>query len=1239
MDPFTLAVLCVGISLSARIVKFITGEITENEKRKCQELKDKVNSLQGRFKEISQSFQSDADALNKEHAAQMTEARKRFQAELEKQEQIYQDQHEYRKNYRKQRQQDADRLIKAEAGHLKQSALAQQESLIQQMVSMLKERSDERIKENDELIHDLKDTISKLKGYKKEQCTEMRKNAFKLLEQELRTGLSKAKAYEGYLRGYQHVLERLCQQQSDELVFSFQLPQHYPYFGAIIQLSDAELQQIHQNNGWCYLYFHGLIRRRIYVKNQIRSQIGQSFFVEDFDDYLCNGEAVKAFGVSADKAAYFLCKRSGCFTGLPAVVTGYDRLTKDVFLRCGESMKLRMRQQNLLNSAHYPAIRSEIVVYPLEEYFHRNEGMRYYVTQRFEDTEISLTFHEIPVMIPQDKLIMFCKFFRDYNIYKEYDDAKIAPDDENNFENNRVKIQFQDAFLIRAVIQRHSSGTMYFKFEDFPDPSEGIHAENIFVSFHAVIKMYDQEELNDLLEHTESLAVRDEMTHLVMTVFREFQRQKELKAADGGSRYFQAWEQLTSQLKEFLTAGNSVMCMVKSFPYVLKTRTGDILFRYPIVNCDDLRKYYERQCLLNKSNCSLYFFMQWNAHRLNITIHPDFESVTVVLPKIYIEQDDAEMELRQLTEILIYKLELCVPEQRQLTSLYLFKTGRMANGELHLFALNAASIHSEQSEQTEINKIILKNNSLKADASQYSALTGALREKNWFMIQGPPGTGKTTVIRELIWQTLQIEPRAKILVVSQANVAVDNVLRGLLKAGCPNSMILRCGWNGKIAEDIRPVSYETKLQSYLDQVEQKSSDGDLTAMTWLDILGHSSQKNADLGNLLMLSHQIIGATCVGLAQKNIGLENATFDLVIVDEAGKALMPEVLIPMNKAKKLILIGDHKQLPPVIHPALYDPELIELDDRNYFKKEVFDTSFFEREFLSCPESNKTILTTQYRMPTMIGTMISSLFYNGQIKNGSGTEKKMPLYFDTSISLIDMSEISAYREDENGSPTNDFEARYVLFLVQEIRKKNPNIRIAVIMPYKGQKRRVINLFAEEMRDYVTNQIAIDTVDSFQGDEAEIVIYCTTRARRKTRFFSDYRRLNVAFSRAKNELIILASAKYLEQYAPDEPIHRVLEYLRNKKCIRKPVKIRLKMKKDSALHTVPIESIFAKEICSQESIENEITYYQDKGKFSYIPTATMSDGKYLILEGSSIYYASYSMGLDNLTVKVRSVN
>ena len=1236
MELITLAALCVGISLSAQIITFITGEITENEKQKYQKMKDDVNSMRCRFEGISPTFKSDVEALNKGHRDQILKAKAHLQNELDKREQICRDQHEYRKNYRKRRQHEADEQIEVEAARLEQINSAQQEALIQQMVSMLEKSTDERIRETDELLAELQDTISKLKAYNKEQSTEMRKNAFRLLKQELNTGLNKAKAYKEYLKKYKRVLKDLCRQSSDELIFSFMLPQNYPYYDAIINLSDQELQQIRQNNGWGELCFHGLINIRIYVKEQINDQIGQCFFVEDSAEYLRNGRKVRSFGISADKAAYYMCKRSGCFTGLPAVVTGYDRETKDVFLRFGEKMELRMRMQNFLNSAHYPAIRSEIIVYPLEEFYKPNEGMRYYVSQRFEDTEIALTFDEIPVMIPTDKLMMFCEYFRDHNIDKEYDDAKIAPCDENNVDSDRLKIQFQDTFSMSVVVKKHSTGTLYFEFESFLEPSERIHAENIFASFHAVINMLSQNELNDLLEQKESIAVRDEMTHLVMTIFREFRQQKELKAAADGSRYFQSWEQLTAQLKEYLTAGASVTCTVETFPYVYKSHTGDILLRYPIINCEDLRKYYERQQLLNTSNRFLQFFMVWNTQRLNVTIHPDFESVTVVLPQIYAKQDNAEMELRQLTEILIYKFEPCVPEQRQLTSLYLFKTGRMANDELHAFALNGTSIYSEHSD---IDVTTLKNDKLEADPSQYDALTRALCEKNWFMIQGPPGTGKTTVIRELIWQTLQTEPRAKILVVSQANVAVDNVLRGLLKAGLQSSMILRCGRNGKIAEDIRPMSYETKFQNYLEQVEKKSFEGNPTASTWLDILEHSSQRNADLGNLLMVSHQIIGATCVGLAQKSIGLENVAFDLVIVDEAGKALMPEVLIPMNKAKKLILIGDHKQLPPVINPALYDSELIELDDRNYFKKEVFDTSFFERLFLCCPESNKTVLTTQYRMPSMIGTMVSSLFYNGQIKNGVGTDNKMPFYFDTSISLIDMSEVEAYREDETSSPTNDYEARYVLYLVGEIRKKDPNIKIAIITPYKGQKRKVINLLTEKMRSYATDQIAVDTVDSFQGDEAEIVIYCTTRAMRRTRFFSDYRRLNVAFSRAKNELIILASAKYLDQYASKEPIHKVLEYLRNKNCLRKPASIRMLSRKKSDLHTVSIELVSAEEICSQADVELEIAHYRDKDRFSCIPIATMSDGKYLIVKNYQVYYAAISLGVEDLTVKVKSVN
>ncbi len=1145
MIPITLALTCLGISATSLAARYITGEITKKYKQDEQELKKSINAIRGNFEDVSRTFREQADALRSVNRDKIL----RLKAELDKEEQAYRDNYAQRESYRKQKLLETDEAAKAEEERLNQDFLAQKEKHLQEIYSLIRERAEKRMSENNDLIEELDKTIRSLKEYRDKQSTQMRKNAFQLLRQELRRGSHKAKAYKNYLESYQRVLKQLCEDQNNELVFSFCLPEKYPYFGALIQFSDDEPEQVRQNGGWCERRFHGLICVRIYVKDRNSIQNGQYFYVDDKQDYPQCGWA---YGVSADEAAYYLCKRSGSFTGLPAIVTGYDSLTKEVLMTCGESMQLRMKPQNLLNFSHYPAIHSEITVYPLYEKFQPEEKKNYfYVTQCFEDTEIALTFNEVPVMIPPEKLMMFCDFFRDNNINREYDDAKIAPVDENGIDNDRVKIQFQDVFLMQAVIRKHNLGAMYFEFEDFLDPAlDGIHAEDIFVPFHAVIKMYTDAELEEELVGENGKVVSDEMSNLVMTVFREIRQQKELKNANDGSRYFQAWEQLTGQLKEYLTVGKSITCAVKDFPYVRKMRSGDARMNFPIEDSDALREYYDELDRLNENRGKLSFFTECGSHRLNVEIPKDFESVEILLPRDYAEQEDIRMELMQLCEIVIYKFEFHVPEQRQLNALYRFKSGYMANDELHLFALNGEKIHPEQSE---LPKIALKNNRLAEDKSQYNALIGALREKNLFMIQGPPGTGKTTVIREMIWQTLQASPHAKILVVSQANVAVDNVLRGILEMGNSPSKILRCGHDEKIAEDIRPVSYETKVKEYRQMVARKAAEGNSAAREWLDILDNSAQKNADLGNLFMLSHQIIGATCVGLSQRNIGLEKAEFQLVIVDEAGKALMPEVLIPLNKAKKLILIGDHKQLPPVIHPALYDAEKIELDDRQYFKKEVFDISFFEHEFKSCPDSNKTMLTTQYRMPPMIGTMISELFYDGKIENGRGTEKKHPLYFDTSISLIDMSKVHEYSEKEEGSPTNEYEAQYVVYLIQSIRSICPKARIAVVTPYKGQKRVICSKLPQKM----DNNVVVDTVDSFQGDEAEVVIYCTTRANKKTPFFSDYRRLNVAFSRAKNELIIIASAKYLDRYDEKEPVHKVLDYLRGQKnCIREPVQL-----------------------------------------------------------------------------------
>ena len=322
----------------------------------------------------------------------------------------------------------------------------------------------------------------------------------------------------------------------------------------------------------------------------------------------------------------------------------------------------------------------------------------------------------------------------------------------------------------------NSSGIPYFEFESFPAASAGIHAEDIFVSFRATINMLEEKELNDLLDQEGSEAVSDEMSRLVMTVFREFRYQKEMKAAAHGSRYFEAWEQLTGRLKEYLSvSGESCTCTVSEFPIVQEKEKGDLKFRYVISEEEILRTFIQKQETLRETKGLPWplYFVNWNGYQLNTFISPDCESITIILPD-NLRNEKHVMALRELSHISFYKLEYCIPEQRQLTALYRFKNGNLANESMHLFALNGAAIHSDRLERCEI---ILKNDSLSSDASQYHALSAALQEKNWFMIQGPPGTGKTTVIRELIWQTLLQDPRAKILIVSQARGKSKDNLR------------------------------------------------------------------------------------------------------------------------------------------------------------------------------------------------------------------------------------------------------------------------------------------------------------------------------------------------------------------------------------------------------------------------------------------------------------------------------
>ena len=452
----------------------------------------------------------------------------------------------------------------------------------------------------------------------------------------------------------------------------------------------------------------------------------------------------------------------------------------------------------------------------------------------------------------------------------------------------------------------------------------------------------------------------------------------------------------------------------------------------------------------------------------------------------------------------------------------------------------------------------LFNKHIQSNKAQLDAVTRAFAEKHFFLIQGPPGTGKTTVIKELILQQLRLDPAAKILVVSQANVAVDNVLRGITELNIfanqsDRFQIVRCGTPDRIAQDMEEYSFEKRFEVYEDMLHTcPTSDKKVKSLRekWLQII--DDKNSADIvGGCLLSCFRIIGATCVGLENRHYGLSNVEFDLVIIDEAGKALAGELLIPINRAQKVVIIGDHKQLPPVIDPALYKDGAVEYDDVVEDKDlpDFLNRSFFQRLYEDCPDYSKCMLNIQFRMPPVIADLVN-IFYDGTLETGENCRHKKPMFLGNHLIFVDMKDIPEYKEEtlENGKKTGPFnkkEAEAAASVIEKIRVYYTG-RIVVITPYKMQK----SVLKREFEKRQFEDVWVNTIDAFQGDEENIVIFCTTRAVRHTKYFSDNARLNVAFSRAKNTLIFLGSSTYLKRRDKGDILRRIGDYLESKAAV-----------------------------------------------------------------------------------------
>ena len=179
-------------------------------------------------------------------------------------------------------------------------------------------------------------------------------------------------------------------------------------------------------------------------------------------------------------------------------------------------------------------------------------------------------------------------------------------------------------------------------------------------------------------------------------------------------------------------------------------------------------------------------------------------------------------------------------------------------------------------------------------------------------------------------------------------------------------------------------------------------------------------------------------------------------------------------------------------------------------------------------------------------------NLFYDGKLQTGENCYDKKPMFLKNNLIFVDMKNNPNYKETqdvyENGEksgPYNLEEISAAKIIVKKIRQYYSK-RIVIITPYKKQK----NLLIKAFKEFNDKNVWVNTIDAFQGDEEDIVIYCTTRSQKKTLYFSDNARLNVAFSRARNTLMFLGSSSYLKKYPMNHILHKVSDYLFDKACI-----------------------------------------------------------------------------------------
>ncbi len=428
---------------------------------------------------------------------------------------------------------------------------------------------------------------------------------------------------------------------------------------------------------------------------------------------------------------------------------------------------------------------------------------------------------------------------------------------------------------------------------------------------------------------------------------------------------------------------------------------------------------------------------------------------------------------------------------------------------------------------------------------QASAVDKILSANDLAIVHGPPGTGKTTTLIQAI-KALVKQENQRILVVAPSNTAVDLLSEKLSEEGLN---VLRVGNPARVSERLQSLTLEAKMAEHpymkeAKHLKKQAQEFKNMAHKYKRSFGKSEREQRkalfdeahrimkDVGNTeqyiiddLLTKTQVVTATLVGANHYTV--RQLTYQTVVIDEAGQALEPACWIPILKAEKVIFAGDHCQLSPTIKS-------------NEAAINGLSQTLLEKCIALHPESVR-LLEEQYRMNEPIMGYSSLVFYENKLKAHDSVAKSLLFEGDAPLLFIDTAGCGFEEKLEGTSSTNPDEAAFtfkhinllVNELIQHYSIENfPNM--AVISPYKQQ----ISLLKEQLDhaedlQKVKQYISVNTIDSFQGQERDVVYISLTRSNDKGEigFLSDIRRMNVAMTRAKKKLVVIGDSATLGQH------------------------------------------------------------------------------------------------------------